>query len=322
MIPLEGKMKKSERINQELFFINEHKEFNLADLMKRFGISKSTALRDIEELESLGVPLYVDSGRYGGYKVIHQGLLPPIYFNEKEVSAIFFSLQLLKSVVDSPFGHSYEHISQKLVETFDQKRQTQILRTVESVRYEGITQIAATDNLDKLFACILNEQLVTFTYTRYTTQKREIAPIRLSILDGFWYCTGFDVIKKEWRTYRCDFIEIIEIKEGGLRLSKAERDASFIQQEESYRRIPFKVKTTQKGKEFFLKRHFSNMCLTQTKGNCYIEGKINSRELEFLATYLIGFGKEVRIQEPVELKETYKNLLREMLEQQDDLSFE
>jgi len=64
------------------------------------------------------------------------------------------------------------------------------------------------------------------------------------------------------------------------------------------------------------------MRLTQTMGDCYIEGKINSRELEFLATYLIGFGKEVRIQEPAELKETYKTLLREMLEQQDDLSIE
>ena len=50
-------MKKSERLNQELFFLRTHPQFNLNQLMKTFGISKSTALRDIEALENLGVPL-------------------------------------------------------------------------------------------------------------------------------------------------------------------------------------------------------------------------------------------------------------------------
>ena len=56
-------MKKSERLNQELFFLRTHPQFNLNQLMKTFGISKSTALRDIEALENLGVPLYVESHR-------------------------------------------------------------------------------------------------------------------------------------------------------------------------------------------------------------------------------------------------------------------
>ncbi len=83
-------MKKSERLNQELFFLRTHPQFNLNQLMKTFGISKSTALRDIEALENLGVPLYVENGRYGGYRVLNKPLLPPIYFNENEVLAIFF----------------------------------------------------------------------------------------------------------------------------------------------------------------------------------------------------------------------------------------
>ena len=42
--------------------------------MKTFGISKSTALRDIEALKNLGVPLYVENGRYGGYRVLNKPL--------------------------------------------------------------------------------------------------------------------------------------------------------------------------------------------------------------------------------------------------------
>ena len=46
--------KKTERIQQEMFYINEKKVFHLKELMETFAISKSTALRDIQELEALG----------------------------------------------------------------------------------------------------------------------------------------------------------------------------------------------------------------------------------------------------------------------------
>lgn len=306
-------MKKSERINQELFFFNEYKEFNLADLMNTFNISKSTALRDIEELERLGVPLYVDSGRYGGHKILNNSLLPPIYFNEKEVFAIFFSLQLLKSIIDSPFEHSYEQIREKLLQTFDDKKQQQITQAMESARYEGITQIVAADNLETLFSSILKKQIVTFNYTRYENVKKNILPIRLVIIDGFWYCSGLDLDKNAWRTYRCEFIEILEIaKNNTIKLTNEEIQTSLLAQQESYRDIDFKVKTTSLGKEYFLKHQFSNMQLTETASAIYIVGKINKSEINFLANYLLGFGEQIQILEPNGLKKEYLSLLERM----------
>ena len=62
MSPLTKKgkfMKKSERLNKELMFLNNKKSFNLIDLMNEFGISKRTALRDIQDLEELCLSLYV-----------------------------------------------------------------------------------------------------------------------------------------------------------------------------------------------------------------------------------------------------------------------
>lgn len=57
-------MKKSERLNQELIFLKDKKSFQLRDLIDGFAISKRTALRDIAELEALGVPLYTETGRW------------------------------------------------------------------------------------------------------------------------------------------------------------------------------------------------------------------------------------------------------------------
>ncbi|MCC2461088.1 HTH domain-containing protein, partial [Bacillus mobilis] len=55
-------MKKTERINDMLIFLNNKRHFNLKDLMVRYAISKSTALRDIQSLEEIGVPLYSELG--------------------------------------------------------------------------------------------------------------------------------------------------------------------------------------------------------------------------------------------------------------------
>ena len=56
-------MNKAERLNQELIYLSNKHTFHLKDIMEEFNISKRTALRDIAELESMGVGLYVESGR-------------------------------------------------------------------------------------------------------------------------------------------------------------------------------------------------------------------------------------------------------------------
>ena len=75
--------------------------------MIEFGISKRTAIRDIEALEEIGAPITVDKGRYGGYHVLRKNSLPPVYFNQNEWYSLFLTLQLFKNLNDTPFDQSY-----------------------------------------------------------------------------------------------------------------------------------------------------------------------------------------------------------------------
>jgi predicted DNA-binding transcriptional regulator YafY len=308
-------MKKTERIQKEMFYLNEKKTFHLKELMETFAISKSTALRDIQELEALGVPLYVESGRYGGYRVLKNTLLPPIYFSEKEVFAMFYSLQLLNLLTDSPFGDTYLHLEEKLLHTFPKEKQKQIAEMLNCVHYEGIPQIGTVGNLEQLFESILTNSILQITYTRNTRQKKRLLPIRLTLMDGYWYCTAFDLVKEVWRTYRCDFMEDIVVE--ALYQQQYSREAlkeSYQEQLQNYRDIPFQAKVSEVGKEYFLKYHFSNMSLHQTDAGTVIEGKFDQTELRFMSNYFLGFGEHVEIIAPEILREDYLTCLKKMME--------
>ena len=67
---------KSERLTQELLYLQGKATFHLADLMETFAISKRTAVRDVQSLEELGLPLVVEVGRYGGYQILKNQLTP------------------------------------------------------------------------------------------------------------------------------------------------------------------------------------------------------------------------------------------------------
>ena len=97
-----GNMKKAERLNQELIYLKDKKKFQLKDLMENFNISRRTALRDVQELEQMGLALYTDYGRGGSYKLLEQKLLTSINFNDQEIQAIFFAIKSLDLVSSTP----------------------------------------------------------------------------------------------------------------------------------------------------------------------------------------------------------------------------
>ena len=139
-------------------------------------------------------------------------------------------------------------------------------------------------------------------------------PIRLTLMDGYWYCIAIDIEKKEMRTYRCDYIEDIEIELDYPRpLSEGEIAKIIATQQKEYRNIPFKVRLSDKGKEHFLKNKFPNMRLTVTDNDSFILGEFNNNELPFLTNYFLGFGEHVEILEPKILRQEYMMLIEKLL---------
>lgn len=307
-------MKKSERLNQELFFLSNKTHFNLSDLMRHFSISKSTALRDIVDLENLGVPIYSTNGRFGGYALLQKPILPNVYFDQKEVMAIFFSLQLIKTLVSSPFGNAYQQINHKLINLFSENQQAEILASLDCVQYNGIVQLGFVDNLDLIFEYILNNQAISFTYNRKLSEVRHIQPIRLVIRSGYWYTIGLDLDKEAIRTFRCDYMTaILACDQKQVNKSRQDMLDQLARQEKQYRQMDFKVSIKASGRVFYKANAYPNIMIKEEKDSIYLVGKINSQEIHFLANYLLGYGNDVVTIDPPQVLAVYKVLVEDMV---------
>lgn len=51
-------MNRSERLNDMMRYLNDKNSLKLKDITTKYSISKSTALRDIQSLEEIGMPIY------------------------------------------------------------------------------------------------------------------------------------------------------------------------------------------------------------------------------------------------------------------------
>ncbi|MEP9853015.1 WYL domain-containing protein [Staphylococcus aureus] len=308
-------MKKSERLNQELIFLSHKHSFHLKDLMAEFDISKRTALRDIQELEAMGLTIYVENGRYGGYKIISQNLLTPIYFNSNEILAIFFALKSLDLLSSTPFEKSYKQIREKLFATIPVQQQQNISKTLNFIHYHNISPINNSENLATILQSIMNENTVTITYTQFDYIETEIQIYELFYRNGVWFCSAYDVRKELWGTYRCDYITQITINESRTNTYTREALADFQNNyEATYHDIPFKCKLSSFGVELFLKNNYPNMELTYIEGTPYITGGYNIEELDYMVHYLISLGENVEILYPEQLKHSYLNKMRSIIE--------
>lgn len=307
-------MKKAERLNEELIYLSDKFSFQLKDIESEFKISKRTAIRDVEELEKMGLPIYSKNGRHGGYQIINQKLKLPILFNQQEIKAIFFAIDALKSLSNTPFDKSYKRINEKLLSTLPNSSRSEILNIVEKVFYHNIPPVSDIDNLPLILEAIINSLQLKLLYTQYEVENIQLQIYELFYRSGIWFCSAYDIENKKWGTYRCDYMECIEVVNNSkISFSEDEMKCFKNDYEKSYHNIDFRCRVTEFGRELFKKKNYPNMSLINEGNENYIVGGYNEEELPYMLQYLISLGKHVQIESPVELKDSYLKELKKII---------
>lgn len=300
-------MKKSERINQMLRFINQKQHFTLQDLMHEFQISKRTALRDIVSLEEIGAPIYAKYGRYGGYHLLNPMQLPPISFNNQEIHALYFAMQALRSFTNLPFQVSFRSIHEKFISALSENQRQDIVRIQNRVSFRHTEQVKDSAHLEILLMAAVKNIVLEIVYQN---NIRNIQPITISSMKGYWYCQAYDMYKKAYRVFRCDRITSAEI----TNIQPVEINEIPILRKPSAKAILFRCLISQIGIELFQQEHFPSMKLIREMEKTYMVGWYEPNEIDFIIKYLASFGKSIKIIEPILLKENLRQYYKDLLD--------
>lgn len=221
-------MNKVERINTIMRYINNRAHFTISEIMAEFNISRSTASRDIQEIEAMGMPLVSEVGRSGGYFVIANSFLPAIRFTNNEVKALFIAFMATRNQ-QLPYLNSRQSLAEKLIGLIPENQQDELVTLNQILLFEGTNPynpdlLDLSDlphpTLEKLIQAILIDRYLTLTINKEDIQTS----VRFYLIHLFkeknsWHLDGIDLDTKEKRIFPVDALQDVAVCPWKNRLS-------------------------------------------------------------------------------------------------------
>lgn len=296
-------MGKSERITDMMIYLNNKNYFNLKDIMERYNISKSTALRDIQSLEEIGMPIFSEAGRNGRYGILTNRLLSPIVFTIDEMYALYFAMITLKAYESTPFHLSVATLKHKFETCISNEHINALHKMEQILSFEVSKHPNSSPLLKKILKMAVEETVCKITYNK----KGTVTPFFVQFFNisanyGQWYVTSFNFDTNKVQVFRCD--KIITLDESTIYSSKPIRELTNLSANVFKHKgaTDFEVNILSKGMDLFYKEHYPSMQL-HIKGEQYIiRGFYNKGEENFIANYFLNFTTNIVSIKPQKLK--------------------
>ncbi|EHC6634806.1 YafY family transcriptional regulator [Listeria monocytogenes] len=306
-------MKKSERLNDMMLFLNDKNVFQLSDIMTKYDISRSTAIRDVKSLEEIGMPIYSERGRNGHYQVLRNRLLSPIVFNIDEVFALYFSMLTLKAYETTPFHLSVEKLKTKFERCLSAEKIEMLRKTEEVFSLGYIKHNNQCEFLDVILQFTMEEKVCQINYDKKGIEKTYVVQFyNISSAYGQWYVTSYNFETKRMQVFRCD--RILELEENhafeAKKLTDLKSETDYLYKKKDA--INFEVEIASNGVDLFFKENYPSMKLNQEQGRNVIRRFYNRGEEPFIINYLLGFGDKINMVQPDSLKEMLLNELKSL----------
>ena len=312
-------MSKAKRLLDILVFVNAKRKFTAQEIADEFNISIRTVHRYILDLSEMGLPIYAEQGRNGGYTVLPNRLLPPILFTEEEAVAIFFAFQSLSYYRNLPFDAETSSVAQKLYSSLPSDAKTKIDKMRSYVAFWSPKRSIETPLLKEVLEAAIETKNLHIQYesqSGFTT--KHIRPIGVYAHDGLWYLPAYDYRKQKILLYRVDRIHSI--------LSTEKNDDEFMNLEEWFetnevqKPIRLHVQLTMEGvRQCKSVPSFEGLIVTNEDGSGYIDSEIDEGEIRFITPLFYRLGMHAHIIEPQALIDGLRKQAKEVLAMYQDV---
>ncbi len=204
------------RLLSLIMMLQSRPSWKASELAKELKVSERTIHRYMGMLEEMGIPLYTERGRYGGFSLVRGYKLPPLIFTAEEATVLYMGANLVRDVWGQTYDDAATAVTAKLDNVLPDDLRAEVAQLQQHL---AVGRLAARDyrpwesTIHTLRQCIIDRHCVRLTYhgiARQEETERVVEPYGLAFQWGQWYLAGFCRLRQDMRTFRIDRIQQIE----------------------------------------------------------------------------------------------------------------
>jgi proteasome accessory factor B len=298
------------------------KSYAVGDLSKMFGTSRRTIFRDLNELQTIGVPYHYDAGA-GGYAIDPEFFLPPVDLSLQEALSLLLLAHEASKQIQLPFKRSALLAALKIENNLPAKIRQYCNSALRNISAKAAAQ-APMDLLDKIFAQLQNaihgKRKVSISYHSLFDGKiieLQLCPYHLLYNCRAWYVLGFSDLHKSVRTFKLSRITELEITDkcfiGGEKFDLADylgRAWSMIPEGRIYNiKLRFLPKVAENVAE--VQWHSTQKVARNPDGSATVEFRVDG--LGEITWWILGYGDQVQVLVPRVLRTRVSEIAQNMI---------
>lgn len=270
------------------------------ELSDKFQVSLRTIYRDIKAIEEAGIPLYAIPGTGGGIGIVKEYKLNKTALTVDEINYLMAGVSGLKTVTDP---EKLQILLTKLSPADSYfAADSDIL--IDFSAWNKYATEALKQSINLIRMAIMNSSYLKIKYiSSHQKSELKIAPYKVIFKNAAWYLFGKSTISSEHHFYKINRIEKIELInehfiprnaevptdwDNDFTSDRGEKIVLSFEQSMEYRVIDIF------GKENYEKGENDSIIVT-----------FHCSDKEWLIHFILGFGLNVKIIHPIELKEEY-----------------
>ncbi|RKN80586.1 helix-turn-helix transcriptional regulator [Paenibacillus ginsengarvi] len=318
-------MAKADQLLTVLWLLRSRSRMTAEQIAEQLETSVRTVYRYIDALCMSGVPVEAEPGHGGGYR------LPPTF----REAPLFFSIDELKAMVHAgrfaeqagyPYIEPLRQATGKMQSRLSEEQMEQLQR--HTAGFEVMQPSARqTDErtLQELEQSVAAGRTVTIRYGKpdgSEPEERKVNPYGLVHRMFRWYLIGHCHLRDDMRIFRADRIDGVRQTDDTFT-----RPASFSLRDFVKERFESGPETADGETLLTIRLQGEEHAISILADNWYMRSRITAQSATeltftldeatmngFIPRYLLSFGTQVRIMEPLELRRQVAELARELAE--------
>ncbi|GHF53558.1 putative DNA-binding transcriptional regulator YafY [Amycolatopsis bartoniae] len=317
---------RAERLVALLFTLQSRRSATVPELAAALGVSERTMHRDLAALQTAGVPLWTETGRYGGVRLVEGWRTRLDGLTSREAVAIF-AMGVPRALAELGLGTAVSAAHAKVSATLPAPLREQAQHLAQRFHLDAPGWFRAEEDAGHLAAvarAVWEQRRTAVTYRRHDGPvERLLEPLGLVLKAGVWYLVART--EGTTRTYRVSRLSRVELRD-----ERFERPADFdlanwwqrssAQFERSLHRHRVRLRLSRRGVRALPRVVEEDLALAalDTAGppdaDGWVEVELALEEPEIAAGMLLGLGVDVEVLEPPAVRAAFADAARRMAE--------